>query len=183
MPRQAKPFAVAMTDRKDTVIDPTEKSACAPTTQGQNKRRFQIEAPFVFAAHISTKAMHAQQLNSPMQSVSSMFSQIEQIAEILAQSNLVPAALRNKPDCFVLCMKSIAENKVPTDYFELPLGQIELIDLPSSAEETANALLSSTNQHEFAAAELLLNKLATTDEMSNVLALVHGHMLQRHNPA
>ena len=183
MPRQAKPFADAMTDRKDTVAYFTEQSACAPTRQGQNKRRFHTEAPFVFAVHTSTKAMHAQQQNSPMQSVSSMFSQIERMAEILAQSNFVPATLRNKPDCFVLCMKAIAENRAPTDYLAWPAGQIELLDLPSAAEETANALLSSTNQQEFAAAESMLNKLATTDEMSNVLALVHGHMLQRHNPA
>lgn len=54
-----------------------------------------------------------------MSSAISAMPQLDQMAELLSKStHIVPEQLRNKADCFAICLKAMAENKNPMQIIE-----------------------------------------------------------------
>lgn len=106
--------------------------------------------------------------------------EIEKMADILANSQLLPAHYRNKADAFALCLKAMAEDRTPFDVaLEPQPASLSLQDDEERSQVVIEALLNAQNGEQLAAAERMLDSSTFPDHIGNMLLAVHQKQFKR----
>lgn len=112
-----------------------------------------------------------------MPAVIGALPQLEKMAELLSQSQLIPEQLRNKADCFALCLNAMQGEKLPLAL----VAQNKYCSQP--ADETfitlTKALVSAVNEDELNQATSLMESMtaggrALPEEQSSALLSIHA---------
>lgn len=116
-----------------------------------------------------------------MSSVLSSMSSLEAMAQLLSESQLIPVARRNKPDCFTACLAAMEADKSPMEFLQEDAGSEQT---PKTAAQPAAfirlvlVLTNAENPAQLSEAERLMDDLITGSGMSedeaNAIATIHS---------
>ena len=130
----------------------------------------------------SEKMNLSNSLSAPgfMASAINAVPQIERMADMLANSQLLPAHYRNKADAFALCLKAMAEGKTPFEVASAPQpASLSLQDDEERSQVVIEALLNAQNGEQLAAAEQMMDNSVFPDRIGNMLLAVRQKQFKR----